>query len=84
MGTIVEDNQTVLAYIGAGATCIVLIRLILGIARSFRTFFLSPLINLGVNPKSLGAWAVVTGATDGIGKCQSTNQTNRSRVSGEF
>ncbi len=49
-----------LAAMGAAAV----LRIVLGAVRAAWVFFLRP----GRNLKKLGTWAVVTGATDGIGK----------------
>ncbi|XP_067934951.1 very-long-chain 3-oxoacyl-CoA reductase-like isoform X1 [Watersipora subatra] len=56
------------ALLGVGLCGWQLIKLICYILKAVRSFLLAPLLNLGLQPKKLGSWAVVTGATDGIGK----------------
>ena len=55
------------ALLGVGLCGWQLIKLICYILKAVRSFLLAPLLNLGLQPKKLGSWAVVTGATDGIG-----------------
>lgn len=64
----VQNNQQIFAYFGAAALGFYSLRILLHVLRAVRSFFLAPMLGLGVNPSRLGKWAVVTGATDGIGK----------------
>ena len=63
----IENNQKIFAYAGVVCTSYLALKLLFGILRAVRSFVLAPMLNLGVNPTKLGSWAVVTGATDGIG-----------------
>lgn len=57
------------ALLGGLALLLVLAtaRLLLGIARFVHTYYLRP----AINPRTFGPWAVVTGASDGIGRALS-------------
>jgi len=50
-------------YVGAAFIALCVVRLLLSLYRGIRAHFSRP-----INFKSFGSWAVVTGATDGIGK----------------
>jgi len=54
----------VCSYVGAVVILVFIGRLLLSLYRGIRAHFLNPTLNF----KSFGSWAVVTGATDGIGK----------------
>jgi len=68
IANILENNQKGLAYIGVVYICYLVLKVLFGFLRAVRSFVLAQLLPLGVNPAKLGKWAVVTGATDGIGK----------------
>lgn len=53
---------------GVVAVSYVALKLAISLLRGFWTFGLAKVINAGRNLKRYGEWAVVTGATDGIGK----------------
>jgi len=65
---VASDSQSLCAqipyYIGALFVVYCVVRLLLSLYRGICGHFLRPTINF----KSFGSWAVVTGATDGIGK----------------
>lgn len=67
LSNVLQTNNKLFSLVGFGSCCYVLIRLSLYILRAVRSYLLAPILNLGVNPAKLGAWGVVTGATDGIG-----------------
>lgn len=53
---------------GVALSSLLVLKVVLHFLKAARSFFLAPMLGLGVNPAKLGSWAVVTGATDGIGK----------------
>ena len=65
---IYSEYDDIFAIIGAVFCCFLSLKVFVHIFRAFRSFLLAPLLNLGIDPLKLGSWAVVTGATDGIGK----------------
>lgn len=64
---IINRFEYPLSVAGAAFISYYCLRFVLHILRAVRSFFLAPALGLGLNVKKLGSWAVVTGATDGIG-----------------
>lgn len=62
------DSKGIVYFIGFIFICWLLFKLLLSIWRGLYSCFLADLIGGTVNWKKLGRWAVITGATDGIGK----------------
>jgi len=62
------DSTVVLWYFGFFFVCWILFKLFRSLWRGLYTCILADLFGATVNWKKLGKWAVVTGATDGIGK----------------
>ncbi|XP_041466474.1 very-long-chain 3-oxoacyl-CoA reductase-B-like [Lytechinus variegatus] len=58
----------IFAVIGFIAVAYKSLRVLLSILKNVKTFVLARPLGLATNPKRHGKWAVVTGATDGIGK----------------
>jgi 17beta-estradiol 17-dehydrogenase / very-long-chain 3-oxoacyl-CoA reductase len=70
-GGIVEifrNYTSCLAVIGAISVTCISLKTLFAIWGFVKEYFLSPILGLGVDLKSFGPWAVVTGSTDGIGK----------------
>lgn len=57
-------GQPLALQVLAGFGTLLVLKFVLGAVQAFYRFFLRP----GKNLKKFGGWAVVTGATDGIGK----------------
>jgi len=57
-------GQPLALQVLAGVGALLVLKFVFGVVQAFYRFFLRP----GKNLKKFGAWAVVTGATDGIGK----------------
>jgi hypothetical protein len=64
---IVADMSEILQWIGALVLAKFAFNLAYSLASSFYAFYVH-----AANPKKYGKWAVVTGATDGIGKAYAT------------
>lgn len=64
MGLLPETGSELVLGLGTLLGCILLIKKVMEFLSWFWTIFLRPSVDL----KKLGSWAVVTGATDGIGK----------------
>jgi len=62
------DLSEYLAIFGAVAAAYLVGKVLFSTLEGLRAYFLSKPLGLGVNLKKQGQWAVVTGATDGIGK----------------
>lgn len=62
------DSVEIFGVIGAVVIVVVACRVSVGIFRFIITYFLAKFLGLSANLKNAGSWAVVTGATDGIGK----------------
>ncbi|XP_002733501.1 very-long-chain 3-oxoacyl-CoA reductase-B-like [Saccoglossus kowalevskii] len=60
--------NTILRVIGAVTVGYISFNLLSNILRSIKVYFLSGPLGLATDLRKLGQWAVVTGATDGIGK----------------
>lgn len=60
-----SSSCCVFSTIGIAITSYIALRFLLSIWKGLKTYFLNGEINFS----KLGEWAVVTGATDGIGKC---------------
>nr|XP_002733503.1 PREDICTED: estradiol 17-beta-dehydrogenase 12-B-like [Saccoglossus kowalevskii] len=63
-----QFNSQALAIIGALTVGYISLKLLLSVLRGIKLYVLSRPLGLATNLKKLGAWAVITGATDGIGK----------------
>ncbi|GFS15304.1 very-long-chain 3-oxoacyl-CoA reductase [Elysia marginata] len=61
-------SADVFSAIGALTTGVVAFKVTLGLFRFISAHFLSGALGLSANLRKAGAWAVVTGCTDGIGK----------------
>ncbi|XP_071497171.1 very-long-chain 3-oxoacyl-CoA reductase-B-like [Diadema antillarum] len=68
MAIIPEPLIHLFATLGLFTTIYASTKVFLSILRNVNTFFLAGPLGLGTNPARQGKWAVVTGATDGIGK----------------
>jgi len=62
------DSAELFRLIGAGVTAFVAFKVAISFFRFIAKHFLAGTLGLSANLKSAGAWAVVTGSTDGIGK----------------
>lgn len=58
----------IFAWIGFIVLLFILIRLVLSILKGLNTCVLGKMLGMTVNWREMGRWAVITGATDGIGK----------------
>lgn len=58
----------VFAVIGMAYLSFILLRLLLSLWRGFYTCFLARRLGLNVDFRKMGEWAVITGASDGIGR----------------
>ncbi|XP_041366286.1 very-long-chain 3-oxoacyl-CoA reductase-like [Gigantopelta aegis] len=63
-----NDNSSKLAAFGLVASAYVLCKFMWTVGRGIATYFVGPALGLSADLKKAGAWAVVTGCTDGIGK----------------
>ncbi|XP_071955286.1 very-long-chain 3-oxoacyl-CoA reductase-like [Antedon mediterranea] len=63
----IELNQA-FAALGAVTASYLAFKILLSIIRALKAYFFSRSLGLNTNLAKLGKWAVVTGATDGIGK----------------
>lgn len=66
--TFLLSNSCVLSTIGAVAVVYVALRAIIAVWHGLKVYVLAKTLGLGVDLKSFGSWAVVTGSTDGIGR----------------
>ncbi|BFZ16086.1 hypothetical protein BsWGS_19125 [Bradybaena similaris] len=62
------DSSDVLSVIGALTTGFVAFKVAVRVFRFLSTYVFAQLLGLSADLKKAGAWAVVTGSTDGIGK----------------
>ncbi|XP_077864262.1 very-long-chain 3-oxoacyl-CoA reductase-B-like [Saccoglossus kowalevskii] len=61
-------DHPVFAAVGAVVVCWYSLQLVLSVLRGVKTYVLTGTLGLSTDLRGLGNWAVVTGATDGIGK----------------
>lgn len=66
--SVIECTNGIFWYLGFLAFVYVTFRLLLSLWRGIYTCILADLLGSSVDWKTVGKWAVVTGATDGIGK----------------
>lgn len=77
MLNVVEEYSGFFAAFGVLSLSYIALRALYTVWRGLKSYLLSRLIGLGVDVKFLGEWAVVTGATDGIGKAYATEVARR-------
>jgi len=75
--SIFGESAEFFRIIGAAVTVFVAFKVGLGVIRFIVKHFLGRAIGLPINLKNAGSWAVVTGATDGIGKAYAEQLAKR-------
>ncbi|XP_064489858.1 very-long-chain 3-oxoacyl-CoA reductase-like [Ornithodoros turicata] len=67
----------ILAFIGAAFIAFVLLRFFISLCRGIYTCFVGQLLGFTIDLRKMGEWAVVTGASDGIGKAYAEELAKR-------
>ncbi|XP_033117960.1 very-long-chain 3-oxoacyl-CoA reductase-like [Anneissia japonica] len=67
-GKIFGEYNRIFAAVGAATVCYLTFKIVSSVLRGLKAYYVSRTLGLNANLAKLGKWAVVTGATDGIGK----------------
>ncbi|XP_033118372.1 very-long-chain 3-oxoacyl-CoA reductase-like [Anneissia japonica] len=62
------EYNRIFAAVGAATICYLTFKIVSSVLRGLKAYYVSRTLGLNANLAKLGKWAVVTGATDGIGK----------------